>query len=600
MITYCNGRRFIKALTASSDWLSFKAEVVNNLNVFPVPDGDTGFNMSLTLRPAVSAAKQSAHKDLSSIAKEVGASSVMASRGCSGVILSQFLIGLTKSLEGKDRVEAKELAQALYQGAEAAYRAMREPVEGTILTVAREATRKGVDIAKKENDIAQIMKAVYHQAREVLEKTPNMLPVLKGAGVVDAGGMGFVYMLEGVLRLIEGKPLQKFQSASSARKVVGTWERGMKYKYCTEFLIIGQDLVLKEIEDGLVKYGDCASVIGSSVLAKCHIHTNEPDRVQKYAATLGAVDKVKVDDMDKQHRNLLNAEELGEPASVAIVTGDNHGIPDNLLEELEITMLPFPLTLEGDEYRISENITAEDFLAKIKTSKVFPKSAALNAARFAQAYKKLIDQGKSIVSITMAGGIFSQPTVDAAKKAAEEVGGRNVIVVNSMHIVHPIGLVVLEAARAAKEGKNQAEVARIAQEVASKSALLCALPNLEYLYRGGRIGKAKLLMGSLMKVIPLIIMRYGTQAIEPLGKGRNITQANEKMIETIKADMESSGAKAIKALIADSGDNPDATKALKESLQENIECKEIIIGKLRCEMVHLGPGAWGLGYYLVK
>jgi len=200
----------------------------------------------------------------------------------------------------------------------------------------------------------------------------------------------------------------------------------------------------------------------------------------------------------------------------------------------------------------------------------------------------------------MAGGIFSQPTLDAAKKAAEMIKGADVAVVNTTFTAHAIAPVVIEAARAAKEGKSKDEVAKIAEEVSSRSTLLLALPDLEYLHKGGRIGKGKALLGSLMKVIPLLIMRYGTEAIEPLGKGRSIQQVNQKMIETIKADMEKSGAKKIKALIGDVGDNPEATKALKEALEKNIDCEEIIIGKMRCEIVHLGPGGWGIGYYLVK
>ncbi len=287
-------------------------------------------------------------------------------------------------------------------------------------------------------------------------------------------------------------------------------------------------------------------------------------------------------------------------AKVAIVTGDNHGIPDNLLKKLEITMLHHPATLEGKEYLVRKTISPEDFLAKVKASKGFPKTAAINVERFAEVYRKLTAEGKSIVNITMAGGIFSQPTLDAAKEAINKVEGADVAVVNSMLTAHPIGLVILEAARAAKEGKSKDEVAKIAQDVASKSTLILALPDLEYLHRGGRIGKGKALLGSLMKVIPILIMRYGTQAIEPLGKGRSIAQVNQKIIETIKTDMEKSGAKKVKALIGDVGDNLEATKTLKEALKKNIDCEEIIMGKLGCEIVHLGPGGWGIGYYLVK
>lgn len=287
-------------------------------------------------------------------------------------------------------------------------------------------------------------------------------------------------------------------------------------------------------------------------------------------------------------------------AKVAIVTCCPNTLPDNLLKELEITVLFHPVTLEGKEYRVGETISPEDFLTEVKVAKGFPKTAAMNVERFAEVYRKLTAEGKSIVNITIAGGIFSQPTIDAAKEAANKVEGADATVVNTTLIAHPMGLVVLEAARAAREGKSKDEVAKIAREVASRSTLIMALPNLEYLHRGGRIGKARALLGSLMKVIPIAIMRYGTETVEPLGKGRNIAQVNQKMIETIKRDMEKSGAKKIKTLIADVGDNPEATKALKEALEKKIDCAELIIGKMRCEIVHLGPGGWGIGYYLVK
>jgi DegV family protein with EDD domain len=283
-----------------------------------------------------------------------------------------------------------------------------------------------------------------------------------------------------------------------------------------------------------------------------------------------------------------------------VVSGDAYSLPEEMVKEYGLNVLPYPLTLEGKHYMIPDTISAEGFLEEVKKAKGFPITAAVNTARFVEVYKRLTDEGKAIVTITMAGGIFSQPSIDAAKKAIEEVPGAEVSVVNSMLTVAGMGLPVLEAARAAKEGKDREDVAKTAQEVASRTTLILALPNLEYLHRGGRIGKAKALLGSLMKVIPIAILKYGTQVIGPLGKGRNIQQVNQKIIATIKSDMEKSGAKKIKALIADVGDNPEATKNLKEALEKNIDCEELIIGKIRAGIVHVGPSGWNIGYYLVK
>ncbi len=487
MIKHCNGRRLVKALSASNDWLSSKMEVVNNLNVFPVPDGDTGFNMSLTLKAAVEATKESKDQDLSSIAKEAGTSSTMASRGCSGVILSQFLVGLAKGLEGRKRVEAKELAQALFTGAEAAYGGVREPVEGTMLTVAKESAKKALEMAREESDIAKILREAYEEAREVLEKTPEMLPILKDAGVVDAGGAGFVYILEGVLRLIEGKPLeevsrvevtvakmvntwrsilvgirggelkdvrevetiaskavqaakerltrlplQRLKEAtgisrivgtwekilgiiqrrglldikavrSTAQRAVATWERKLEYKYCTEFLIKGKDLVLKEIENELAKHGDCAIVVGSSELAKCHVHTNEPDKVKEYANTLGEVDKVKIDDMDEQHQTLLMEKEIGEAAKVkelgiiAVSTGE--GLSKILKSMGADEILGGPKRLKPSVEDISkaiEAMEAKDILLLPNDGDIIPaaeKAAELSKKRVEVLPSQSIPQG---------------------------------------------------------------------------------------------------------------------------------------------------------------------------------------------------------------
>ena len=487
MIKHCNGKRLIKALSASNDWLSSKMEVVNNLNVFPVPDGDTGFNMSLTLKAAVEATKDLKDRNLSSIAKEVGTSSVMASRGCSGVILSQFLVGLAKGLEGKKRVEALGLAQALFRGAENAYQGVREPIEGTILTVAKESAKKALEVAGEERDITQVLREAHKKAQEVLEKTPEMLPILKDAGVVDAGGAGFVYILEGVLRLMEGKPLeevsrvevtvaktvnvwrsilvgirggelkdikevetivsktiqaakkrlarfplQKLKDATgtgrvagtwekvlgviqkrelsnikavrnTARKAIATWERELKYRYCTEFLIKGKNLSLKEIEDELAKHGDCAIVIGSSELAKCHLHTNEPHKVKAYAATLGEVDKVKINDMGKQHQTLLMEKGMGEVAPakglgiIAVSTGEGLS---RILKSLGVDeMLGGPKKLKPSVKDISksiEEIEAKNIILLPNDGDIIPaaeKAAELSKKKVEVVSTKSIPQG---------------------------------------------------------------------------------------------------------------------------------------------------------------------------------------------------------------
>ena len=396
-IKYCTKKRLVQALSASNSWLECKKDIVNNLNVFPVPDGDTGLNMSLTLQAANEAIQSSESDNLAQIASEIVQSTLMGARGCSGVILSQFFNGFAEGIGSRKRLNALELAQALRQGADAARGGVREPVEGTILTVMRHASEFAVGLAESEDDLTEVLQGALRAATESLRQTPELLPVLKDAGVVDAGGQGFVYMLEGILRLIEGQPLEEVSRVEvtvarmvnawkgllstirakraeeigeaeviaaklveswkgklgaikvpslrsipgldrvgsivaktwesvlglirqrnlkdikgvdkTAERAVSAWERELEYKYCTEFLIKGEDLALKQIEAELGRHGDCVMVVGTPWLAKVHLHTNDPESIIEYAYGLGEVSRVKIDDMDEQHQSLL-AEEV--------------------------------------------------------------------------------------------------------------------------------------------------------------------------------------------------------------------------------------------------------------------------------------------------
>lgn len=283
---------------------------------------------------------------------------------------------------------------------------------------------------------------------------------------------------------------------------------------------------------------------------------------------------------------------------VAIVTGSNHGIPQSLIEEYGIHMIPFFISLGDETFRDAVDITPGEFLEKVKKSKLYPKTAALPIGELAEAYRKAAKEGRSVVSIHMSSGL-SLPTHENAKKAKELVPEADIEIIDSRLTWFPIGLVVLEAAKAAREGKDKAEVAKIAKEVISRTSCVFGLPDLEYLHRGGRIGKAKSLLGALMKVIPIVAIRPEDNIITPVGRGRNIRQVNQRMIEVIRADMERIGAKKIKCMIGDVGDNPEATRDLKGALEQNIDCDEIIEGFTRVEIVHVGPGAWGVGYYLL-
>jgi len=315
-ILYCDGERFRKAFLAGTGWLSQNKEVLNQLNVFPVPDGDTGTNMSLTLLSAVDELKGMDGASLAEVLEAVARGTLMAARGCSGVIFSQLLAGFAEVSHDKARFTSRDIAAGLQLGSERAYRAVTEPVEGTILTVIRESSEQAALLAKDNEDIVELLHITLNRAKVSLENSPNLLPILAQAGVVDAGGQGFVYMLEGVLRLVRGdaeaehvgSPLQAVHQSlaspplgTAQARVSESWDN----PYCTEFLLLRSDGDISSIRKGLAELGSDLAVVGWNELVRVHIHTTDPERVLAWAHSYGKPSNVKIDDTRKQHRHIV-------------------------------------------------------------------------------------------------------------------------------------------------------------------------------------------------------------------------------------------------------------------------------------------------------
>ena len=319
-----DGQLFKAALLGGQSWLAANQEEVNRLNVFPVPDGDTGTNMLLTLQSAVEDIRESEAREISKIAALAAHGSLMGARGNSGVILSQIFRGFAKAVQGKDVLTPQELAGALEEAANAAYRAVIKPTEGTILTVARE-TGKAARLAADEpnSNVISVVKAAARAAKIATDNTPTQLAILREAGVVDAGGYGLQMMLEGFLKTVE--------ESEEAARVIGTSVRGPRpaaqvnlelpeegWGYCTEFLIEGRGMVVEKVREDIAAMGNSALVVGEPDLIRVHVHTNEPTKVLAYASSIGNLTKTKVDDMSKQHRVILEAEVPGANGQSAL------------------------------------------------------------------------------------------------------------------------------------------------------------------------------------------------------------------------------------------------------------------------------------------
>ncbi|RKY39670.1 MAG: hypothetical protein DRP75_01455 [Candidatus Omnitrophota bacterium] len=309
-ISYVAGKRFKRAFIAGVNRLTYKKAQLNNLNIFPVPDGDTGTNMSLTLLSAINEIKNIEDSSLKAIMKALTWGSLMGARGNSGVILAQVFTGFAESIGDRQRIYAKDIANALQFAAKKAYEAVVNPVEGTMLTVIRETAQRASQVAERETDIVKLLEEMVAQAKASLENTPELLPVLREAGVVDSGGLGFVYFLEGMLRLIRGEKLEDTDTSEivSSEKVFHKKYEGNN-RYCAEFILEGKDLPRNEIKEKLIQMGNSLLIMGNSNLLRVHIHTFNPEELLRYVSLFGNLSKVKVDDMLEQHRTFLKSED---------------------------------------------------------------------------------------------------------------------------------------------------------------------------------------------------------------------------------------------------------------------------------------------------
>jgi DAK2 domain fusion protein YloV len=300
----CDGQGFKRLLEASLQWVGQHTAVINSLNVFPVPDGDTGTNMYLTLQAACEEIEERPDRQVSSIVYHASRGALMGARGNSGVILSQIMRGLAQELDGKEDFNSVEFAEALQQGAKVAYQAVIKPVEGTILTVIRELSDEAIQVAPQLTDLRELMTYIVHSAQESVARTPALLPVLREAGVVDAGGQGLFVMLEGMARYLQGQTLLGDQAMSEAVDL-NAMEVEEGYGYDIQYVIEGTDLDVEQIRTDIAAMGDCPLVVGDSSTVKVHVHTPTPGDPLNYGAQVGSLSRVIIENMQEQYQDFI-------------------------------------------------------------------------------------------------------------------------------------------------------------------------------------------------------------------------------------------------------------------------------------------------------
>ena len=364
-----SGQELREMFAGAAAWLEKNAHDIDELNVFPVPDGDTGTNMLLTMRSSVEEAYRAPDNSASTVAKALAKGALLGARGNSGVILSQIFRGMAEDLEDKEVINGDDMAKALSEGSETAYKALSDPVEGTILTVVKDASSAATEkSASNGKDLITVMEAAVKAARESVANTPTLLPVLKEAGVVDAGGQGLYTILEGALQYLKGETeLMQFKKPQVITSSIPLAFRlpsvaaadEVPYGYCTEIMIRGEELDPDKIKTRLIKKGESLIVVGDDNTVKIHIHTLDPGNIIHFATGLGTIHQVSIRNMDEQHRDFVSAQKARAVATdvavIAVVAGGG-------LEEV-FTSLGVTAIIQGGQ---TMNPSAKDILQKVE------------------------------------------------------------------------------------------------------------------------------------------------------------------------------------------------------------------------------------------
>ncbi len=596
-IAYVDGPRLKRSLLAACEYAQRMRAELNRINVFPVPDGDTGTNLSLTVQAIADKLRRNRHRDVSVVAHEAAQAAIMGARGNAGMMLSHFLLGFSESVGGRDRMSTEDLGTALTAGVDHLHAALEHPVEGTILTVMRDTATAAA--SSVHEDFVPLIRQMLDEARESLARTPELLPVLRKAGVVDAGAKGFVHLLEGVLLYINGDPLVEAEQDFSSRPAVaaeiefpGVEEQ---YRYCVEGLVRGDGLPdQKTVQGALRAVGDSLIVIVAADVLKVHVHTDEPERVFDWLRTHGSLVTHKAEDMRVQHETLERASRDHVSLArrpVTVVTDTAADLPDEVVRAHGIHLIPMTLVTEDAVYRDRIDISAEEFAARMVRDEELPTTSQPAPAAFLQGYARAAEDGEEILAVVVGSALSG--TYNSAEAAAHQFHDAPVHLVDSRGASLLQGLLALKAAELAEAGVPPGEAARELARIRDQSGILFTVETFDRLLASGRVGRGKALLGGLLGVRPILGLTPEGR-VRPFGKAIGGERVIQALLNTV--DREITGAKQVRFGVIHVA-CPEVSDRVSALLRKRYDDPEILQHPATPGIAtHVGPGAWGVAY----
>jgi DegV family protein with EDD domain len=516
-IEYLDGIRLYRSITAGLKRVVSRQDYLNHINVYPVPDSDTGTNMAYTLLAIEEGIQDRIHSHIHCMSMAIADSALDGARGNSGAILAQFFVGFADALQDLPAIDTRQFAQAVKTAKDYAYEALVHPQEGTILTVMSDWAEILQSLSNKVDDFRSLTLTALEQARTSLAETPRKLEILAKAGVVDAGAQGFVDMLEGIQDYINDGTLTPASIArhrEQEKKSAGTNDR---YRFCTECMITGPAIPRRALQERLITHGGSLVLAGTKTKVKVHIHTNDPKGIFALCREFGHVTGEKADDMRQQQRDARQ-----EDGSIAVIVDSGCDLPEEILESLNIHVIPVRLNFGDAHYVDKVTLTIDEFWEELATNPIHPKTSQPTPGDFRRQYQFLSTHYQSAVSLHLPANLSG--TMQSALAAARNLNDFPIQVLDSKNGSIGMGLIAMRAAEAIRAGKDFETVIRITRQAIANTTIYIGLDTLEYVVKGGRVAPSKRKIADFLHINPILTFSEGgvTTLAKTFGRKRKV------------------------------------------------------------------------------
>ncbi|MBC8315939.1 MAG: DegV family EDD domain-containing protein [Bacteroidales bacterium] len=527
-----DGSQLYYSMIAGAHRIFEHQKLLNKINVFPVPDADTGTNLASTMRSIIDA--KIPLENLKQTATAIADAALTGARGNSGIIFAQFLYGFSNEIKTDAKLDVKDFAESMKNAVSYAYDAIANPVEGTILTVIKDWADQLYMMKDMSDDFINLLIEAYQKALESLTETTEKLEVLARAHVVDAGAKGFVYFLEGIKDFfINGEKAitQLIEEVEEEGVIVEMAElhKEITFRFCTEALISGTNLEKNKIQEAFQTKGDSLVIAGTPQKMRLHIHTDYPAEVLSGLSRFGTISYQKVDDMVMQSEIMHHRQ-----SDIAIVTDSTCDLPEEILEKHQIHMLPLSVHFGDSFYLDRVTMNPQEFYQMVEQTEVRPTTSQPTVKEFQNKYEYLSSHYKSMIGVFVSEKLSGtyQNSLHSAYVISERTG-KSSYIYNSRNLSAALGLVVFRIARAIEEGMTLDEILPKIDTWIGKSYLRVTIPTLSYIIKSGRISPFRSFIARALDLKPFIIIDDEGKS-ELVGKSLTLSGAQGKLLANIR------------------------------------------------------------------